>query len=462
MDFLKHAALPQSLEHVHLLLFVLNLVFLIFIPYLGFLTGATVVSLRLNRKARKSGDAMDLRLSRDLIDVAVFSKTGIGFLGVVPAFSVAFIYAQLLQGTPAIAVSLMLGSAVSLLIAAVLLYMYRFTFRLEGMLQTFSAGNTPGTPESREELEAYTLRNREGHLRAGRYGLIALIHGAAFAVGATTVAGDPELWSSLGTVFGLFINAGFWARLLSFAALAAGATGVGVLFFFFSWQGGNGEMSPEYRARVRSLGLRLAFTGLLALPLLVVLTVATLAPGARSGLVYALSGAGLLLLFLTAHGVYAFLREGHQRHTAYAFYALALAFIVFVTRDQLAIAGATKEHSARLAVVYARGVEDLKSRLGIALVVLSGKEIYEGKCSACHLFDQKKVGPPYNAVVPKYAGKKNELIAFVLNPVKVDPAYPSMPGQGLKPAEADSIATYLLAKYAGPPASPAAGTPAPK
>jgi cytochrome c551/c552 len=415
----------------------------------------------MNRKARKSGDALDLRFARDLIDVAVFSKTGIAFLGVVPAFTMAFIYAQILQDTPAIAVSLMLGSAVALLVAAILLYMYRFTFRLEGILATYGSAAGAGG-ESRDELEDYTRRNLEGHLRAGRYGLIALVHGAAFAVGATTVAGSPDLWTSVGSVFGLLIGVEFWVRLLSFLAIAAGATGVGVLFFFFSWQGGMKGMTPDYRERVRRFGLRLAFGSLLAMPVLVVLTVATLAPGARSGLVYGLSGAGLLLLFLTAHSIYAFLREGHVRYTAYAFYALAMALIVFMTRDQIAIANAAKEQSARLAVRYERGVEDLKTRLGIALVVLSGKEIYEGKCSACHLFDQKKVGPPYNTVIPKYKGKKAEMIAFVLNPSKVDPAYPSMPSQGLKPAEADSIVTYLLAKYADAAPAPAAAAPSPK
>jgi cytochrome c551/c552 len=221
-------------------------------------------------------------------------------------------------------------------------------------------------------------------------------------------------------------------------------------------------MTPEYRERVRRFGLRLATGSLLGMPVLVVLTIATLPPGGRTGLVYGLSGAGLLLLFLTAHSIYAFLREGHARHTAYAFYALAMALIVFVTRDQIAIASAAKVQSARLAVAYERGVEDLKARLGIALVVLSGREIYEGKCSACHLFDQKKVGPPYNTVIPKYKGKKAEMIAFVLNPTKVDPAYPSMPSQGLKPAEADSIVTYLLAKYADAAPAPAAAAPSPK
>jgi cytochrome c len=78
---------------------------------------------------------------------------------------------------------------------------------------------------------------------------------------------------------------------------------------------------------------------------------------------------------------------------------------------------------------------------------MSGEEIFNAKCSACHLFDQKKVGPPYKSVLPKYRGNKAQLVSFVLNPLKVDPSYPPMPNQGLKPTEADSIATYLLARF---------------
>jgi cytochrome c len=58
--------------------------------------------------------------------------------------------------------------------------------------------------------------------------------------------------------------------------------------------------------------------------------------------------------------------------------------------------------------------------------------------------------------MPKYQGKKDALVAFILNPVKVNPAYPPMPNQGLRPAEAESIATYLLRRVAETPPAPQA------
>ena len=51
-------------------------------------------------------------------------------------------------------------------------------------------------------------------------------------------------------------------------------------------------------------------------------------------------------------------------------------------------------------------------------------------------------------VLPKYVGKEAQLVAFIRNPVKVDPAYPPMPNPGLKPQEADAVAKYLLEEFA--------------
>ena len=41
-----------------------------------------------------------------------------------------------------------------------------------------------------------------------------------------------------------------------------------------------------------------------------------------------------------------------------------------------------------------------------------------------------------------------KLQAFIRNPVKIDPAYPPMPNQGLREAEVKSVAAFLLEKLA--------------
>lgn len=455
MDFLKDAALPQSTEHFRLLLFVLNVVFVMFLPYLGFLLGCSWFSYRYDRRGRSADNPLHVRFARDLIDTAVFNKSGLAFLAVIPALSLVFLYAQLLQGTPAIAVGLMGFGFLALLAATILLAVYRYTFTLDGILEGVLQGGGAG----REELSGYARKNEASHLKAGRYGVGTLAIGVLLTVAAATVATEPALWVSVNTVFDLFLSLHFWVRLLRFLALAAGATGVGVLFFFLSWQGGVGGMEGAYGDLVRRFGLRLSAAGLLAIPVLLIASLALLPAGALSGLLFFLAALGLALLFLSAQFLYAFRRDGATRYTAYAFFALALALTLLFTNDQVAIGNATRGHAARLATGYEKSLEALRTKLGIALVVMSGQEIYDAKCSACHLFDQKKVGPPYKSVIPKYEGKKAQLLAFLLNPVKVDPAYPNMPNQGLKPAEADSIASFLLAKFGGAKATPAAMAP---
>ncbi len=51
-------------------------------------------------------------------------------------------------------------------------------------------------------------------------------------------------------------------------------------------------------------------------------------------------------------------------------------------------------------------------------------------------------------MIPKYAGKEAQLVAFIRNPVKVNPDYPPMPNPGLKPNEAKAVAKYLLDRLA--------------
>ncbi|MDP2037365.1 MAG: cytochrome c, partial [Ignavibacteria bacterium] len=101
---------------------------------------------------------------------------------------------------------------------------------------------------------------------------------------------------------------------------------------------------------------------------------------------------------------------------------------------------------AILAANYTDYEANLKADLGIGPAI-SGADIYNGRCIACHNFEKKVVGPPYNETLPKYVGKKADLVKFILSPVKINPAYPAMPNQGLKPREAEAIADYILATY---------------
>ncbi|MCK5572200.1 MAG: c-type cytochrome [Bacteroidetes bacterium] len=449
MEFLKELALPQSYEHVQLLLFILNLVYVVFLPYLGLLLSASVIARVYERKGNREGKANYGRFAEDLVALPLSRKSLPLFLGIIPALSLVFVYAQLFQKTAAITVGLMGYGFLVLLLAAILLYSYRFTFTVGGVLRSYQRvlrARNEGTDDA-AEVEAYERSNLHTHERSGRYGVVLLVIAVLLCVGAMTVAMNPDSWENLDTVFALFVSVSFYAKLLQFLTAGLAVTGLAVLFFFFIWEGGTGKADDQYARFAQQQGLTLAVVAVLLQPLLLVLNVILLPVEALSGALFGLAGAAVLLFFLTAHFLYAYSKVGRRSYISYAFYTLGLSLVLLFTNDQVAIGNATREHTARLAYDYALAREDLQSRLGIAMAVMSGDEIYSAKCSSCHLFNQKKVGPPYQSVMQKYRGKKAQLVSFVLHPVKVDPEYPPMPNQGLKPAEADSIATYLLAKF---------------
>lgn len=447
MDFLKDIALPQPIEHFHLLLFMLNLVFILFLPYFGFLFGTSILSVYYHRRSMRTGNPFESRLGSDLIRMGLFTKSGVAFFAILPSLALVFLLAQFLQGTPAIAPGLMGFGFLALGTATVLLYLYRYSLGLENALR--SAGSAPS-------LQPYRASAAANIVRAGQWGVAAIVLSSVLCLGAISVAVNRESWYSVSTIFELFLTPEFWGRYLHFLTVSLGATGIGMLYFLFEWEGGLVSGDEQYAAFVRPRAVRMTVISLLAQPALVLGSIAFLPTQALSGWVFGLAGVSLALLFLSGNFVYAYVRENRGKYAAFAFYALVLAFFFVFTKDQIAISNATKDHASTLAVRAERDVDALKARLGVVAIAQTGEDIYNSRCSACHLYDQKKIGPPYNLVIRKYAGKKDALLRFIMNPVKVDPAYPNMPNQGLKPAEADSIATYLMKKILGGYAPPSA------
>ena len=448
MDVFKLLAFPPSVEHYHLLLLIGALISIVFYPYFGFLLGTSFLSYRYEKKGRKEGNALFIRLAKDLIGTALYNKTLPTFLALIPAFSMIFVYAQLLQSTDSIGASLAVGGFVMLILAIAFLYAYKYTFRLEDILDGYrdALKMGKGSSENLYDIEHYGEENVRSHLRYGRNGLIFIVLATFFMAGSIVAASDTDNWVRVSSVLDLFILPDMYVRFVQIVAMAAGATGVGILFFLFWWKKDQEHLEEAYAHLVRTLSIRLFIGSLLALPALVLVGFFLLPGQSLSGTLFAVAGLAVALLFLSAQFVYAYAMEPQPHHTASALFVFAFALALFGANDQVALYNATKGQAALLSYRHDLETEDLRAKLGVALVVLTGEDIYNGRCSACHLFDQKKIGPAYKDVIPKYAGNKAKIMSFVLNPVKTNPAFPPMPNQGLKPAEADSIVSYILRK----------------
>ncbi len=159
------------------------------------------------------------------------------------------------------------------------------------------------------------------------------------------------------------------------------------------------------------------------------------------------SGLAVIFIFIILNQLNAYGKENLNSYLKFSFYLFVLVLIAVSTKDVVSISNVLKPKTVEISQKFTTYDENLKSKLNIQTVSISGEEIFLAKCSACHKFDNKLVGPPYNIVLKKYENNRGQLVKFILNPVKVDPAYPPMPAQGLIPPEAEAVADYILKVY---------------
>lgn len=422
MNALDGLVLFPTAEHLPLLDPLMLVMLLLFLPFTGVLLVATAGSLL--ALPRHPG------LARDLIDTAGRNRAGWIVFGLLPLVTLAFLFAQLLSGSAG-----QLGAYLARVLA-----ICAVAFAL---------------------LDLYQRRQ---HPAAGLAGLALLLGGAFHFVASWTLLSYPEKWEFIrGPLPFLFsiqvvINTALWL------ALGLSLTGGAVLLACFQWPDRSPQTPAEQQPLLRGLGLGATLGGtLLAAPLIVW----KLYTAPRQGLspqVYQASLLLLLVLCLGALVAHAMMRGGHTRRAWLSFALALLAFGFFAHQEQSLHAAAMKEHR----LVLAAHAEKARSALvaerealyasGQELGLEEGARIYRERCSACHQFDRKVVGPPYNDVLPRYAGDFDALAAFILNPRKVDPAYPAMPNQGVRRAEARAVAAYLWKEFTG--VDPTAGTEA--
>lgn len=449
MDFLKDIALPQPLEHYKLVVLLATLSAVVFVPYLSYTLGAATLSVWLNRRARRTGDRAALRFARLLVQPPFASKSVVAFLGAIPGLSLTFSYAQLLRDTPAVAAGFAATGWLALVAGLALLYTYRYTFRVETLLQAFEGIRPSETSAVQEgEVQAYRESNARTHLRAGTWG-VTLLHLAVFLFTAATVAAaGVEHWVAIDSIFAALITPEVWAKYLLVLAFAAGAAGIGMQLLRTAWGRERYGYHPQADLLAQEFGGRWTAAGLLGIPPFLLAALALMPASAAAGGVFALAGVGLLLFLLAAVAAYALFTRAQVPNASAALLLFFAGIAAVVVGDYIALATTTKSHAALMAAVHEKNLDALKLKLGVGAPALTGEDIFNAKCSACHVWDVKKVGPPYFETVPKYSGKRAELVSFVMNPRRVNEAYPPMPSQGLKAAEADSIVSYLLRKVA--------------
>jgi cytochrome c len=453
MGFLDKLVLPQSLEHIHLLHYMTILVMFLFIPFFSVVLSGVLISLRYHKKGIREGSNFHLRFAKEIIEIVTINKSTLIVLGVVPLVALILIYSQFLHNADVSSVNLFLFALEFAFFGLLLVFFYRFSFSVKNIFNALS----PLTEERKKDLDSsvlndfdyYKSRMNKVSYKFGLWGAFLLYVASYFYIAAVSFATYPEYWGSSWNLYKIFSSYFVFFKWIQFFTLSFAITGGLILFVYFFWEGGlksedkDEVTANEYLQFVKKSALNLTLSFLLMQPLLIGLNLILLPQVSLSSTVFGFSLFGLFLIFICYHFLYDMIKNSHVKFSGWIFILVVISSFMFIVSDQLAFGNSTKQHSAILAFEYETELAKIKKE-SLKSGGVSAEEIFKTKCSACHRFDTKLVGPPYKETLPKYQGKLGELVKFINNPTKINPDYPPMPAQGLKPAEAKAIATYIL------------------
>ena len=207
-------------------------------------------------------------------------------------------------------------------------------------------------------------------------------------------------------------------------------------------------MDREFSNFVKKIGGNIAFTGAALLPVFLFLSFLVIPDIALSGSVFTYTFLAFVSILFLCNFLYAVIKNSEMKYIGAAFYLVIVSFGFIIMKNQAAFGTASVKHLVAINL-KAEELEKEKKSKTINTAGVDGEEIYNRICAACHKFDVKLVGPPYQQTVPKYTGDVKKLASFILNPVKVSPDYPPMPSPGLKPKEADAVAKFIMDKVSG-------------
>lgn len=487
MEFLNRLVIPQSAENLTLLRYILILALVLFLPYLAFLKGISLYSVVFNLWGRKRGSENYLRFSKDLIDIVTFNKSIALVLGIIPILSFILIYSQLLHASKMGVVTFMFTAGLIFVPAIILIYSYKYTFHLDRILRKPGApqgggtvaaevivpqGATPPGPEqgvimteeaappaavspaeatlpeggTESELEDFRIKNLRMSKRSGIWGVVLLYISSYLIISGIQLSFEPEVWSQKKSFFSLIFSMSAIYKYIFFLIATAAITSGAILFYYFSWKKPVRTEGSEYANSIERFGLLSGIWAVLLLPVFILVSLFMVPKGAISDSTFLLSLLILLTLFALGHFYYMMIKQSGSNYSSQIFFLLLIFFVLFTVNDQVSFNYATERQEVALAANYDAIVKEKMEKAGKGPVI-SGKAIYDGRCSACHRFDRVLVGPAYKNVLPKYEGHRDQLIAFISNPTKKNPAFPQMPNQGLKPKEVEAIADYIMKTY---------------
>ena len=442
MDILKDIVFPQSPTHLMLLKYLFFLTMVLLLPYLSVLIGSTLFSLMHFSKGKKYNDKKALIFAKELIDIFTINKSMTIALGIVPMLSLTFVFAQLLYGTqlnftPDFVFSLLLFIA-----ALFNLYIYKYSFALKNI---FSLVNSVDIKDKELVGEFENFRNSNSKLLSysGWAALLLFLIVSYILIGIIKIANTQILESS---IIKIIFSTDTILFFLFYVSFSLAITCAAVTFKYF--KNDAEQRSKDYLDYIKMFILKTGIIYTFLMPLLFVVSLINEPVHSLSFPVFIVSAIIMLLMLMISILFYLMYKESKVNLGGTAVFVFLILSSLLIYKDQMAFETKNVKNVFEQEKAYKLFAAKIKEDAGITEVVeIRGEDIFNAKCIACHRFDSQLVGPAYNEVLPKYDGKRAELINFIMNPRKINPKLPAMPNQGLKPKEAEAIADYIVKVY---------------
>jgi cytochrome c len=410
MDYLTKLILPPEPAHLSVMAGMTLFVTVIFTAFVGIALMSTVMSLALR--------PLDRNIARD-VALVIPGKLRVWFvLGLLPFVALVFMLGQTLYGT---------------------------AFHISDCLAQIA-------PLALAGLVALAIYRRNLNLFFGAMGVLATLAFALPYIALLDRMNRPEMWPLIHPLAPDMYNIQGLSRAAVFLTGSALVAGAGVLFMNFTWPESKISDDTPHAKFLQNTALGVTLAGALGLTASIVWDAALLPFGARSYTNLKLVITAVVLLWLAGMVALNMLLHQHRRRVLLLAVLAFAAFGVEQGRQQVvwrtAISDKLALQKLNANAAFALRTEAQEKRYATNLPVdpKFAETVYNDRCSSCHAFDVKVVGPAHKDVLPKYVGQQDKLVEYILNPVKVDPNYPAMPKLGLSRREARAVAEYLLKK----------------
>ena len=130
MDFLNVFFLPPSADHLHLVKYLILIIYFIHIPFVSLLLGGTLFSVFFRLLALNQPNSIYSRLSKDFIEVLVFRKTAGIILGVLPLLVLTLIEGQVFYDAEISVVNFMFFTTILVALGITSVYFYQNTYQM--------------------------------------------------------------------------------------------------------------------------------------------------------------------------------------------------------------------------------------------------------------------------------------------------------------------------------------------